>query len=169
VKAHRPVWKGGHVTNLPSSATENTEYLIKNIFIHPMRKHHKGRIFLGHARCLVSTKPLTWETEGWAMFNDAEQPLTRSLVVNIFFVVDDCVRLHNFHDRSFVGVAARVELACQRLVTLRGHDLRRQHASPCRGGPGARAIFHRSNDVTSVPLHQLRSLPHDNSVSAIYT
>jgi hypothetical protein len=84
-------------------------------------------------------------------------------------VVDDCVRLYNFHDRSFVGVAARVELACQRLVNLRGHDLRRQHASSCRGGPGARAIFHRFNDVTSVPLQQLRSFPQDNSVSAIYT
>jgi hypothetical protein len=93
--------------------------------------------------------------------------LTRQLIVNISFVVEDCVRLYNFHDRSCVGVAARAELACQRLVTFRGHDLRRQLASPCRGGPAARAIFHRSSDVTSVPLHQPCSLPHDNSVSAV--
>lgn len=84
-------------------------------------------------------------------------------------MVDDCIRLCNFRSQRFVGVAVGVELACQHLVTLRGLDLRRQHASSCRGGPGARAIFHCSNDVTSVPLHQLRSWPHDNSVSAIYT
>jgi hypothetical protein len=88
-------------------------------------------------------------------------------MVNISFVVEDCVRLYNFHDRSCVGVVARAELACQRLVTIRGHDLRRQLASSCRGGPAARAIFHRSNNVTSVPLHQPCSLPHDNSVSAV--
>jgi hypothetical protein len=93
----------------------------------------------------------------------------RSLIVNIFswlIIVLDCVI---FVARGFVGVAVGVELACQHLVILRGPDLRRQHASSFRGGPGTRAIFHRSNDVTSVPLHQLRSSPHDNNVSAIYT
>ena len=40
-----------------------------------------------------------------------------------------------------MGVAARIELACQLIDALRSHDWRRQHASACRGGPGARQYF----------------------------
>jgi hypothetical protein len=40
-----------------------------------------------------------------------------------------------------VGVVVWIELACQLIDGLRGHDWRRQHASACRGGPGARQYF----------------------------
>ena len=90
-------------------------------------------------------------------------------------MVDDCVMSCNFRGRNFVGVAAWIELARQLIDALRGHDWRRQHASACKGGPGAQQYFISPKSslpfrfTSSVARHAMTLNPKNCTYIKLYT